>query len=222
MAALEARVILREALSLILNPKTWMRWFILPWVKHLFSLVNSRRVVTALWQRTPVCQPCQCQLVYEAGIPVGIEFLGKQFQDSQLLAIAQDFATQIMWQPPSVTPPLVNGQSPSPEVVELVFNQSGIRLAADFSINRVTNLISYEIFVDPESVEDLFAVTLNIMSSEDEPSATMLNLVGPMTDQTSGDWFMSPELLTAFQEQKLYIRVLAIRCLSRVKQFSSI
>ena len=143
-----------------------------------------------------------------AGIPVGIEFLGKQFQDSQLLAIAQDFAnSNSVRQPPSVTPPLINGQSPSPEVVELVFNQSGIRLAADFSVNRVTNLISYEIVVDPESVEDLFAVTLNIMISEDEPSATMLNLVGPMTDQTSGDWFMSPELLTAFQEQQLYIRV---------------
>ena len=69
----------------------------------------------------------------EAGIPVGIEFLGKQFQDSQLLAIAQDFAnSNNVRQPPSVTPPLVNGQSPSPEVVELVFNQSGIRLAADF------------------------------------------------------------------------------------------
>ena len=65
MAALEARVILREALSLILNPKTWMRWFILPWVKYLFSLVNSRPVVTALWQRTPGCQPCQCQLVLQ-------------------------------------------------------------------------------------------------------------------------------------------------------------
>ena len=61
--------------------------------------------------------------------------------------------------------------------------------------------------MDPNNLEDLFAVTLNIMSSEDEPSAAILNLVGPMTDQTSGDWFMSPQLKTAFQEQKLYIRV---------------
>ena len=61
--------------------------------------------------------------------------------------------------------------------------------------------------MDPDNLRDLFAVTLSVMSSEDEPSATMLNLVGPMTDQTSGEWFMSPKVATAFQEQKLYMRV---------------
>ena len=209
MAALEARVILREALSLIFESQD-LDALVYPTMGKIPVFTGEQQTGSNCSMAANSGLPALSMPAgfTEAGIPVGIEFLGKQFQDSQLLAIAQDFAnSNNVRQPPSVTPPLVNGQSPSPEVVELVFNQSGIRLTADFSINRVTNLISYEIFVDPESVEGLFAVTLNIMSSEDEPSATVLNLVGPMTEQTSGDWFMSPELLTAFQEQQLYIRV---------------
>ena len=144
----------------------------------------------------------------KAGIPVGLEFLGKYFQDTQLLAMAQDFAeSNNVRRPPSVTPLLVNGELPEQEIVELVFNQLGVRLAANFSVNFVTNLLSYEILVDPSSSENLSAVTLNIMDAQEVLGGALVNLIGPETREAQGDWFMTSEFRTAFQQRELYVRI---------------
>ena len=144
----------------------------------------------------------------KAGIPVGLEFLGKHFQDSHLLAMAHEFAkSNNVRRPPSVTPLLIDGVPPEPDTVELVFNQSGVRFTAEFSINFVTNVLSYEILVDPSSSEDLSAVTLNIMDAEEGFGGALVNLIGPETAQARDDWFMSSEFRTAFQTRELYIRI---------------
>ena len=144
----------------------------------------------------------------QAGLPVGMEFLGKRFKDPHLLAIAQAFAaSNDRRRPPSVTPPLVNGQSPGPELVELVINENGIRLAVDFSFDLVANLLSYEIFVDPSSLQIFSAATLHIMSGEGDLGAAVLNLIGPASEQVSGESFMSEDLRTAFKNKQLYMRV---------------
>ncbi len=144
----------------------------------------------------------------KAGIPVGLEFLGKHFQDFQLLAMAQDFAeSNNVRRPPSVTPLLVNGELPERGTVELVFNQLGVRLAANFSVNFVTNLLSYEILVDPSSSKDLSAMTLNIMDAQEGLGGALVNLIGPETSEARGDWFMTSEFRTAFQQRELYVRI---------------
>ena len=144
----------------------------------------------------------------QAGLPVGMEFLGKRFKDPHLLAIAQAFAaSNDHRRPPSVAPPLVNGQPPGPELVELIINENGIRLAVDFSFDLVANLLSYEIFVDPSSLQIFSAATLHIMSGEGDLGAAVLNLIGPASEQASGESFMSEDLRTAFKNKQLYMRV---------------
>ena len=106
-----------------------------------------------------------------------------------------------------MAPPLVNGQPPGPELVELIINENGIRLAVDFSFDVVANLLSYEIFVDPSSLQIFSAATLHIMSGEGDLGAAVLNLIGPASEQVSGESFMSEDLRTAFKNKQLYMRV---------------
>ena len=208
-AALAARVILRQALNLI------------------FETHNLDALVYPTIAQTPVFigeqQPGNnCSMAAnsglpalsipagfsQAGLPVGMEFLGKRFKDPHLLAIAQAFAaSNDRRRPPSVTPPLVNGQPPGPELVELIINENGIRLAADFSFELVTNLLSYEIFVDPSSFQIFSAATLHIMSGEGDLGAAVLNLIGPASEQVSGESFMNEDLRAAFKNRQLYMRV---------------
>ena len=208
-AALAARVILRQALNLI------------------FETHNLDALVYPTIAQTPVFigeqQPGNnCSMAAnsglpalsipagfsQAGLPVGMEFLGKRFKDPHLLAIAQAFAaSNDRRRPPSVTPPLVNGQPPGPELVELIINENGIRLAADFSFDLVTNLLSYEVFVDPSSLQIFSAATLHIMSGEGNLGAAILNLIGPGSEQVSGESFMNEDLRTALKNKQLYVRV---------------
>ena len=208
-AALEARKTLRQALNLI------------------FETHNLDALVYPTIAQTPVFigeeQPGNnCSMAAHsglpalsmpagfspAGLPVGMEFLGKRFKDPHLLAIAQAFATSNdRRRPPSVTPPLVNAQPPEPELVELIINENGIRMAAEFSFDFVTNLLSYQIFVDPSSFQIFSAATLHIMSREGDLGAAILNLIGPASEQVSEQSFMNEDLRTAFKNRQLYIRV---------------
>ena len=66
------------------------------------------------------------------GLPVGIELLGKKFEDPRLLAMVRPFEEANEYRrAPAATPALIGGFAPDAEVREVVFNQSGIRLAAD-------------------------------------------------------------------------------------------
>ena len=144
------------------------------------------------------------------GLPVGIELLGKHFQDAELLAMVRPFAeANVHRKAPSVTPPLIGGLTPEDELVELVFNQSGIRLAADFAYNVATNLLRFEVFADPGSNDEIHALTINTMNSEGVIGPVILNLLGPDDDYVTGEYFMSQEFRLAFQDSRVYLKIFA-------------
>ena len=208
-AALEARIKLRETLSLIFESYD-LDALVYPTIGKIPVFTGEQQTGSNCSMAANSGLPALSMPAgfTKAGIPVGVEFLGKHFQDSQLLAVAQEFAeSNNVRRPPSVTPSLIDGQLPKPNKVELVFDQLDVRFVADFSVNFVTNLLSYEILVDPSSSNDLFAVTLNIMNAQESLGATLVNLIGPAAGEAKGDWFMSTEFLAAFQQKNLYLRI---------------
>ena len=142
------------------------------------------------------------------GLPVGIELLGKKFEDPRLLAMVRPFEEANEYRrAPAATPALIGGFAPDAEVREVVFNQSGIRLAADLSYSVSTNLLSFEVIIDPSVADKIHALTLNIARVEDTAAPVILNLLGPDDNSAEGDYFMSEEFRSAFHNDRIYLKI---------------
>ncbi len=144
----------------------------------------------------------------DKGLPVGIELLGKHFKDSELLAMVRPFEeANSHRRAPAATPALIGGLAPEAKMVEVVFNQNGIRLAADFSYNIVTNILSFEVVIDPRAVDKIDALTLNLQDLEGAAAPVILNLLGPDDNSSEGEYFMSDEFRSAFNNNRAYLKI---------------
>ena len=145
-------------------------------------------------------------------LPVGMEILGKRFQDAELLAIARHYEeSNSPRQTPSVTPGLINGQAPSVESRRLTFSQNSISLQLDTEFSIQTNLFSFRVTQNPDNDAEIFAVTLIIDTEEgiDLNEPIVLNLMGPNIKQASGEYFMSEEFREAYNQNRLFLKVFA-------------
>ena len=144
------------------------------------------------------------------GLPVGMEMLGGMLSDARLLALGnayeQDNAAR---QAPATTPALQAGRAPAPAVSTVTFSQSGITVRGTITVDVTTNLLHYDVTAYTESAAELYAATLII----DEDSAfgltdpVVVNLLGPQRTAASGEYFMTPDLRTALQELRVYLKV---------------
>lgn len=142
------------------------------------------------------------------GLPVGMELLGRFLQDAELLAIAHPYETAMdTRQPPATTPALQSGLAPPVDKLELVFDQQGVVIQAQFEIDVTTNRLGYEIAVTENSDAEVYAVTLVI--DDELNDAVVLNLMGPDGTEASGSYFMSPRFRQALAEQRVYLKVFA-------------
>jgi amidase len=145
-------------------------------------------------------------------LPVGMEILGKHFQDAELLAIAKHYEdANSPRRTPSVTPELIGGQAPGIESSQIGFNQNSISLQLDFELSILTNQFSYSVNRTPDNNADIFAVTLIIDTEEGEAlnEPIVLSLMGPDVQQSAGEYFMSREFREAYRQNRLYLRVFA-------------
>lgn len=148
----------------------------------------------------------------DSGLPVGMELMGKQFQDADLLAIANPFTiANTPRQAPFVTPNLVRGAAPPNQTLRSSINQAGISLVAEFEYSIVNNNFNYEVSLAQETRAEVFAVTLVIDTGDypDGNEAVVLNLLGPNTSNAAGNYFMSPAFREAYNEERVYFRVFA-------------
>ncbi|NKB35114.1 MAG: amidase [Pseudomonadales bacterium] len=146
------------------------------------------------------------------GLPVGMELLGKHFQDAVLLAIAKPYEEMVdPRSAPSVTPALENGAPPTDESERLQFNQLGASLIIDFNYSVITNSFSYYIRLGSENNGEVFAATLVIDTEEgvELNDPIVLNLLGPDSDEAVGEFFMSGEFREAYEQERLYLKVFA-------------
>jgi len=147
----------------------------------------------------------------EAGLPVGMELLGGEMADTDLLAMAYAYEqANSPRMPPSVTPPLIDGIAPQAEIRALSIAEQGIALEAIFEYRAVSNELTYTIVSDPAASARLTAVTLAITEQDDAANGVSVhNLLAPELSQSSGSYFMTPQFREAFAEGRVTVRVFA-------------
>lgn len=102
------------------------------------------------------------------GVPVGMEFVGKPFQEVGLLQLAH--AWEQASQPrrvPFSSPPLVAGDAPKPlkfRTATAPAGQAGAQV--DFTYDTTTGTLQYEVSLQGLSADDIIAVTLQRGSPE--------------------------------------------------------
>ena len=146
------------------------------------------------------------------GLPIGLELLGQQFQDAELLAMAYPYEqAQRPRTAPSVTPALDGGRAPEAQKVELEFDRQGAVFAAGFEFDIVRNLFSYNLVIAASNQAEIYAVTVVIDDSDTQElnDPVVLNLLGPEMQAAAGEYFMTRAFREAFVEGRLYLKVFA-------------
>lgn len=146
------------------------------------------------------------------GLPIGMELLGKFFDDPRLLAIAYPYERALQTrQAPSTTPALEAGLAPATTRVSLSFRRAGVDLDGGFEFDVLTNRLSFEVALGAGNAASVYAVTLVIKdeSGAELAGPVVLNMLGPDTSRASGSYFMSQRFRQAFNEERVYLKVFA-------------
>ncbi|MEQ8953849.1 MAG: amidase family protein, partial [Gammaproteobacteria bacterium] len=187
----------------------------------VYPTVRNRQVFTGEPQTGSQCQlaahsgmPALSMPVglSDQGLPIGMELLGLPFDDAKLLAIAWPYEQQVQpRQPPSVTPPLVDGRAPETTVVELEFRSGTVALDGRFEFDTVTNQLRYELNSSSSNRASIYAATLVLEAEEgsDSSGPVVLNLISPASSGASGTYFMDKEFREGFGSGRIYLKVFA-------------
>lgn len=143
-------------------------------------------------------------------LPVGMELLGKELADADLLAIANAYElANDPRQAPAVTPRLVEGRTPDVLQLPVSYSEDGIEFEAVFELDQLRNALSYSIALSPEISVNVHTVTLAMIDLErpEHPGVIVHNLLPPETQSSGGEYFMSAAFREAFNDQRVFIRV---------------
>lgn len=147
----------------------------------------------------------------DSGLPVGLELLGRELADADLLAMAYAYEQAIQPRmPPFTTPALVNGEAPAAETFSVSIDQAGVELEAVFEYIPTRNELRYTV-VTNESGAEVYAATLVVTTdSEGAPSGvTVKNLLAPEMLSATGSYYMSAGFREAFEEGRVGVRLFA-------------
>ena len=143
----------------------------------------------------------------DAGLPTGLELLGRPLEDARLLALG--FAFEQSTQPrraPAHTPPLEDGRAPEP--VTFVVAAQGGRATAHvlFSWDVSTSALSYEATVSGIPAEEIHGVGLH-RAQRDQEGGVIYRLSGPVGQEASGTITLNAGGREAFMGGDLYLRL---------------
>ncbi len=146
------------------------------------------------------------------GLPVGMELLGNELADAELLALAFAYEqANEPRKPPVMTPQLMNGEAPPVESRIVSIEDSGVELEAIFEYHPTRNELSYTVASNPDAAVTLTAVTLVMLNDSGEPGSgvSVHNLLPPDLSRASGSYYLSPQTREAFAEGRIAVRLFA-------------
>jgi amidase len=123
----------------------------------------------------------------DAGLPAGLELLGRPLEDARLLALG--FAFEQSVQPrraPAHTPPLQNGRAPEPVVFVVAAGGGSATAHVLFEWDVTRSALSYEVTVSGVPAADVLAVGVH-MAEADREGGVIYRLSGPVSEVTSDE-----------------------------------
>ncbi|HJO05052.1 MAG TPA: amidase family protein [Acidobacteriota bacterium] len=146
------------------------------------------------------------------GLPVGLELLGRPFDDVTLVALAFAFEQGTKHRVlPSVTPLLVNGKAPVPVSFSVSVSADGydggaastVR-SATFTLDPTSNRLEYTLTISEDASADVLAVTLHAGDEGQGPVVARLTGIGAR--QRAGALELHPADRAALDGGEIYLR----------------
>ncbi len=144
------------------------------------------------------------------GLPVGLELMGRAFQDTRLVAIGYAFEQLASRRrAPTSAPALVNGRAPSP--VAFASNAVGREVSArvTFRFDQTTNALAWTITLAGKSPAAVQAVVLQRRgagnSAATPDNRVIARLIGPEMSSADGVATLSRVERTALQQGRLVV-----------------
>lgn len=152
-----------------------------------------------------------------SGLPMGMELLGRAFDDARLVAFAYAYEQAAgNRRAPSNTPPLVDGLAPPARAWRVTARGDGPdRAEARLVFDPVRSTLEWELTVTGVPADELHAVAIRHREG-DGPASVILRLTGPGTLQARGT-----EMLAAHHRAWLEEGALTLEVFTRARPFGS-
>jgi amidase len=117
---------------------------------------------------------------WSAGVPVGLELLGRAFADAELVSLAYAFEQASgLRRPPAVTPALAGEASPARRSTTVsVYGTEAAEATVRIDYDRVLGALAYDVRVTGAAPSDVYAVVLR-QSGTDLAGTVVARLTGP-------------------------------------------
>ena len=145
------------------------------------------------------------------GLPIGLELLGRAFDEAKLLALAYSYEQAVHpRQPPFSTPPLEGGRAPSPAGFTTrvgVSNESpGAALTVQFTFDRTRGELSYRASLAGVPAERMFGAWIQ-RGGADEKGAAMYPVLMRQELRGAGTIVLPPGEHARLKDGRFYLAV---------------
>jgi hypothetical protein len=120
------------------------------------------------------------------GMPIGVELLGRPFDDARLVAMAYDYEQSTHpRRAPSTTPPLIGGKAPKPATFAVVASDKAASVHGEFSYDPTRRALAYSVRVSGVPASQVFTTSID-RDSSGRKGPMMRHLAGSGATTTKG------------------------------------
>ena len=140
-------------------------------------------------------------------LPVGLDLLGKPFEEAKLLNLAYGWEQAAHPRtPPFSTPPLANGKAPAPSRFKVRTLGDGPRADVAFMYDPLNATLRYDARLDRLGNDAPVALTLQ-RTEDGKPSAIITNLLRPGQRKAKGELQLDTRARADIAAGRLYLRL---------------
>jgi len=146
---------------------------------------------------------------WSGDLPVGIELLGRPFDDARLVAFGYALEqAESQRRPPHTAPPLVAGRAPEPLAFDVRANGSGsVGLDARFTYDRISSTLTYDVRSDGSEPEEVLAIVLRHSDAEGRPYVAA-RLGGPGANRATGSLVLTGSMRGRLERGELWLELM--------------